>query len=451
MAELSVAHRMALGQLIGGVPDRTLRMLSLAVAGMPGDKARDLELMLSQESIHRARRARGFGALAPLFHPRPDGVEAMTFPAGVLPRLWNLAAAREQDLLPLLDTDDDREASRTAAVCGRLYASAAAAVRDQPEAVWPAGLCDPESRARGLIDLGHACDFGGLVHRALPSLKAWVGRPDGDQLAELRLLIRDASAMTSDGAQRLLDILFAHLADAALVLRLVVHTSSAAAREAFLSESELATFVERLIAGVQVRAQRVSAFQPGHPIASLRADLIWCADVLQELDATIHLDREGPWGKTLRDARVRIGKRLGELLSGVTRVVDKTTPMQKVQTAGRMTRAVPRLEIAIEPKLVQAATDALAMVALLRNLAAPFGCEAQRGALIQSLTVQLSEYGDLVIEEVNAGDAPEETPALERAAMAARFLEQIGAVTEARAVRRRAAVAGGPAPMKRSA
>ena len=451
MDELSVAHRIALSQLVASVPDRTLRQLTLAVAGMPGDKARDLELILAAESTDRVRRSRGFAALAPLFRLRPDGVEATIFPAGVMPRLWKVAAAREPHLLSMLDTDDDREASRTAAVCGRLYAAAAAAVRDQPDVVWPAGLSDAATRARGLEDLSHCCDFGGLIHRALPSLQAWVGRPDGDQIAELRLLIRDASAMTPDGAQRLLDILFSHLADAALVLRLVVHTSNVAARGAFLSESELATFVDRLIAGVEARGLRVSAFKAGDPIGGLQADLTWCADVLQELDGTVHLDREGTWGKTLRDTRVRIGKRLGELLSAVARVVDKTTPMHKVQTSGRMTRNAPRLDEAIEPAVVQAATDALAIVALVRNLAAPFGCEAQRTALVQSLTVQLSGYGNLIIEEVNAGDALDERLALNRAAMAGRFLEQIGAVTEARAVRRRAAVAGGPPSLKRSA
>ena len=451
MAGLSVAHRMALGQLIVGVPDRTLRMLTLAVTGMPGDKARELELMLSEEGTDRLRRAQGFAAIAPLFRPRPDGVEATTFPASILPRLWKLAAAREPDLLSMLDTRDEREFNRTAAVCGRLYASAAAAVRDQAEAVWPANFSDPEVRLKGLEDLGHCCDFGALVHRALPSLKTWVGRPDGDQIAELRLLIRDASAMTHDGAQRLLDILFAHLADAALVLRLVVLTSSAAANEGFLSASELAIFVDRLIAGIETRGQRVSAFKVGDPVDGLQADLSWCADVLQELDATVHLDREGVWGKKLRDTRVQIGKRLGELLSSVTRVVDKTMPMQKVRTAGRMTRSAPLLIDAVEPEQVQAATEALAILALIRNLAAPFGCEAPRSALLQTLTAQLSEYGDLVIEEVNAGDVLDEKMALGRAAMAARFLEQIGAVTEARAVRRRAAVAGGPTTLKRSA
>ncbi|QTC91408.1 hypothetical protein [Brevundimonas goettingensis] len=451
MTELSVAHRMALGQVVEGVPDRTLRQLALAVSGMPGGKARALEEMLAAETIDRVRRARGFAALTPLFRPRADGVEATTFPPGVLPRLWKIASSREPNILPLLDEDDDREAARTAAVCARLCATAAAAVRDRPAEVWPVALGDPTLRDKGLEDLAHCCDFGGLVYRALPSLQAWVGRPDGDQVAELRLLVRDASEMLPDGAERLMDILFAHLADASLILRLMVHTSTAAARGAFLSESELAVFVDRLVVGMETRSARIVAFKPGESIETLCADLQWCADVLKELEATVQVDREGDWGKRLREVRVRVGKRLGELLSGVSKLVDKAVPMHKVQTSGRMTRNAPNLDIALDPAIVQVAHDAVRMVGMVRNLAGPFGCEAQRSALIQSLTVQLSSYADLIIEDVNAGDAPDETAAIERAGMAADFLEQIAALTEARAIRRRTAVAGGPATMKLSA
>lgn len=451
MTELSVAHRMALGQMIEGVPDRTLRQLTLAVSGMPGGKARALEEMLAAETIDRVRRARGFAALTPLFRPRADGVEATTFPPGVLPRLWKIASSREPNILPLLDEDDDREAARTAAVCARLCATAAAAVRDRPDEVWPSTLGDPARREKGLEDLAHCCDFGGLVYRALPSLQAWVGRPDGDQVAELRLLVRDASEMLPDGAERLMDILFAHLADASLILRLMVHTSTAAARGAFLSESELAVFVDRLVVGLETRRDRIVAFKSGDPIETLCADLQWCADVLKELEATVQVDREGDWGKRLREVRVRVGKRLGELLSGVSKLVDKAVPMHKVQTSGRMTRNAPNLEMVLDSATVTAAHDAAKMVGMVRNLAGPFGCEAQRSTLVQTLTVQLSSYADLIIEDVNSGDAPDETAAINRAGMAADFLEQIAALTEARAIRRRTAVAGGPATMKLSA
>ncbi|NBW09031.1 MAG: hypothetical protein EBR82_13500 [Caulobacteraceae bacterium] len=448
MAELSVAHRMALAQVVEGVPDRTLRQLSLAVSGMPGDKARALEAMLAAESIDRVRRARGFAALTPLFRARADGIEATTFPPGILPRLWKIASSREPNLLPLLDDDDEREIARTTAVCNRLYANAAAAVRDRPADVWPVSLGDAAAREKGLEDLAHCCDFAGLVYRALPSLKAWVGRPNGDQVAELRLLVRDASEMLPDGAERLMDMLFAHLADASLVLRLMIHASTSASRGNLLSESELAVFIDRLVAGLEGRCDRIVAFRIGDAPQGLKDDLEWCAEVFKELEATVHLDREGDWGKRLREVRVRIGKRLGEVLSGVTKLVDKATPMHKVQTSGRMTRKAPHLELPLDPATVQSAKDALKMVGLVRGLAGAFGCEAQRSALVQSLTVHLSSYADLIIEDVNSGDAPDETQAVDRAALMADLLEQIDALTEARAIRRRTAVAGGPAPMK---
>jgi hypothetical protein len=113
-----------------------------------------------------------------------------------------------------------------------------------------------------------------------------------------------------------------------------------------------------------------------------------------------------------------------------------------------MTRNAPKLDVELDPVTIQAAQDGLRMVGLVRNLAGPFGCEAQRSTLVQNLTVQLSSYADLIIEDVNSGDAPDEAAAIERAAMVAGFLEQISALTEARAVRRRTAVAGGPAPVK---
>ena len=103
MTGLTVAHRAALAQVIGGVPDRTLDQLALMVAGMPGDRARGLEELLADETRDRRRRDRAFAPLAPLFQPRPDGVAANVFPGPVMGRLWKAASAREPELLPALD------------------------------------------------------------------------------------------------------------------------------------------------------------------------------------------------------------------------------------------------------------------------------------------------------------------------------------------------------------
>ena len=450
MAELSVEHRIALTHLLDAVPDRMLRQLMLMVAGMSGDRARAFEVLLDEVTIDRRRRTRAFATLAPLFQTRADGVDAISFPAAVFGRLWRIASANQADMLPLLDDHDDRQATRVSAVCVRICQAAASAVRDQPDLVWPLRGGNPAERDAALTELAQCCDLGALMQRALPALPAWVGRPTDNQLAELRLLVRDSAEMAPDGARRLLDILFAHLADASLILRLVVHASDAARRESFLRESELAIFVERLLKAVEVRVARTRAFTPGQPLEGLKADLAWMAETLTELDATLNLQPDSVWGKQTHDARRLVSEKLTGILVGVDRAIDRVLPMERVQTAGRMTRAMPLLTAAIDPGARETAEGIIAVVGAVRTLAGAFGCEARRHDVTEALKLRLVDYADLALEEINAGDIPNEEIALARVTLAAKFLERIDAAQEARAVRRRVAVAGGPPVLNRA-
>lgn len=446
MADLSVAHRAALAQVIENVPDRTLRQLALAVGGMPGERARTLEAMLTEATLDRARRARGMAALAPMFRARPDEVGSLRFPPQVLPRLWKIVAAGQTDLLAYLDPPRDYQddSHRVATVCTRLFAAAAAAVRDQADAVWPSSLGDGGLREARLDALAAACDLGGLAHRALPSLQTWIGRPNPDQVAELRLLLRDATAISTDGTQQLLEILFAHIADAPLILRLVANSSKAAGHGSFLSGSELAIFVDRLVDAAEVRAARIGKYRAGEPVEPLRADLQWISDLLSESEGTLPIQGDTTWGQRIRQLRLGVSAALGSQLGRVGKAVDKALPMARIQTAGRMTREIPQLGVSIDPATRSAAAAALDILKATRGLSGPFGCDAQRQALIVDIPAQLIAYADLAIEEINAGVVADEVLAGERVMMAADFLERIELVADARAVRRRVAVSGVP-------
>ena len=450
MAGLSVAHRIALTHLLDAVPDRMLRQLSLMAAGMSGDKARAFEVLITEAGVDRVRRGRALATLEPLFQQRADGVEATTFPPGVFGRLWRMASAEQIDMLPLLDERDDRKAGQVSAVCTRICQAAATAVRDQPDLLWPPREGeDREARDDALEELARCCDLGALMQRALPALPAWVGRPNENQLAELRILIRDSASMAPDGARRLLDILFAHLADASLILRLVVHASDAAQHESFLRQSELAVFVERLLDAVEIRTERTQAFRPGQPLDGLKADLAWMAETLGELDTTLNLQPDSVWGKRTHDARRRVSDVLTSVLVSAERAVDRALPMERVQTAGRMTRSMPMLSRPVDPDIRKTAEDILTVIGAIRTLAGAFGCEARRHEVTDALKLRLIDYADLALEEINAGDVGDEDVALARVMMAAGFLERIEAGPEARAVRRRAAVAGGPPVLAR--
>lgn len=446
MAELSVAHRAVLAQMLDRVPDRTLKTLSGAVGQMGGDKARALSLMLADETRDRRRRAVAFNPILPLFRPRPDGVQALSFPAPVLPRLWKAASSREPALLPILDDIRGREDDpRIIAVCDRICVAAAAVVRDLPDVIWPRTGVDDEARERGLDELARCFDLALLARRGLALVPSLILRPTGDQLAELRLLVRDSGEVAPDGGPRLLEILFAHLEQAPLILRLVVHSSRSAGTEGVLSESEMAGFVNRLIEAVETRVSRIAAFRPGQgdlPGDVVRSDVAWCAQTLDELDATLQMDPEGAWGKQAREARLRINRTLASMLKSTGKALDKVMPTKRVQTSGRMSREVPALEQVVPADAIEAATVLMTLVGAIRTAAQIFGCESQRLQLVTSATERIIGYVDMAIEAINAGEVDDEASALGLIETLARLLLLIEANDAARTVRRRAAAAG---------
>ena len=453
MSGLSVAHRIALAALIEQAPDDMLVKLSSVAAALPGARALELADMLADETRDRARRRLVMAPLLPMFRPRADGVEAMTFPAAVLPRLWKAGSSREPGLLPRLD----KEGPAAVAVSDRICLAAAAAVRDRPDMIWPADL-EPERRERGLADLAACLDLAHLARRGLPSLEIWLKRPDGDQIAELRLLLKDCAGIHLDGAQRVLEMLFSHLDDAVLILRIITQSSCSSGQEGFLSASELSGFIERLIAGVDTRVARIGAFRPGSDLAAVDPvieDLTWCANVLSELDVTLTLNPLSVWGKSVRDARVSLSGQLSAFLRAADRAVDKALPLERVQISGRMTRKSPQLTAPVQGETVQAARNLLKLVGAVRGPASTFGAESDRKSLVDSLIGRLTDYADQALLLVNDGEAPDELNALRLVELAARCLDLIDARPVARTVRRRAAVAGaardGSSPSSRAA
>lgn len=440
MSGLTVAHKVALAAMLERCPDAMLKTVASAVAPLPGGRAAELRMMLAEEQRDRARRQFVMAPLVPMFRSRADGIRALTFPPPVLARLWKAASNREPDLLTRLDGEEP-----SILVANRICLAAAAIVRDKPGLIWP-DETDP-ARSSGLEDLAACLDLSHMARRGLPSLEVWLKRPDGDQVAELRLLLKDCADIREDGAQRVLEILFAHLDDAVLILRVLTQSSCAVDQEDFLSASEMAGFVDRLIAGVDERALRIAAFKPAADISRVKdviADLTWCANVLAELDVTLTLNPQSVWGKSVRDGRVKIAGRLSALLRAADKAVDQALPWERVQTAGRMTRNAPQLDAPIDGETVLAARSLLRLVGSVRGPASTFGCEGDRKTLVEALTARLTDYADQVLRMINDGEAPDEARALKIMAFAAQCLDLIAATEAARTVRRRAAVAAGP-------
>jgi hypothetical protein len=296
MAALSTAHRAALTALVDQCPDAVLTRLVRVVPQMGGgERAGELMAILEEAMRNRRRRAVAFSPLLPLFQPREDGVEGLTFPRVLLGRLWSAGVQGQEAHLPLLD-ERDGSADR---VADRLCRAAAGALRDRPEQIWPTGLT-PETRERDLAELAGCLDLVPLARQAARQLPDWL-KAGGDDRTDLRLLLKDAAAVAPDGATRLIEILFAHLAEAPAILRIVTRSSAAAAREEFLEGSELADFVARIVRAVRVRTEG-AVFDPDggeEAVAATVDGLRWAADALTQIDISLETDPAGDWSREI--------------------------------------------------------------------------------------------------------------------------------------------------------
>ncbi|MEN5113881.1 hypothetical protein ABE453_07645 [Brevundimonas diminuta] len=438
MADLSVAQRAALAQLIERCPDRVLSQLSGLAGTMAGDRSAALRDMIEVEALDRRRRNIAFGPLLPMFQPRADGLPGVGFPTVVLGRLWRSAIRNEPELLPQLDRDDDL--SRM--IADRLCLSAAFALRDRAGEVWP------EEATAQAQELAACLDLAATARRALPHLPDWINRSGPEAAAELKLALRQAAGIAPDGASRLLEIIFAHLEDARLILRIAVLAAPGGRElsvETALGESELGLFVDRILLALARRAAQAAAFDPtgsGADLDAFKADLDWCAETLAEIDVVLPLKADSAWGKAVRQARLKMALSLSERFSAAERAVDAVLPVERTALVGRMTRPAPRLDGAVEAAAADRARALAALVGLVRGPAAVFGCEAERRQTAEALTGRLAAWADEAMERLNDGQAADEAAARKRIILTAELLGLIGAREAARTVRRRLMASG---------
>lgn len=436
MSGLTAAQQKIFSALIAGLDEARLARVADAVRPLAGQRAEEMHDLVQARLRDRMRRRRVFGPLMPMFQPRQDGVEALSFPAPVLERLWIAARSVEPELLMHLDGEE----AEAAIVANRLALAASAAVRDEGETIWP----DADAAARE--DLAVCLDMLGPARRAVRALDDWLRRPDAAQITAMRLLLRDSEAIHPDGPRHLTDILFAHMDDALLLLRVLVKASSAAA----LESSELAVFVDRLMKAVQARAARIAATDLAGGLEQMVGDLDWCAGLMAELDVTLSPAPDSRWGLALRRMRQQIAGALSNVIRAAEAAVEAGLPMTRTPLAGRMTRRAPRLDAASPEDQERSTAALLKVVAGLRRTASVFGCEAERHRLVEGLTLRLIDYADEVLERVHQGEAPDPAQALKSVKRAAEWLWIIEARDVARAVRRRVATVGEVAPPVRA-
>lgn len=441
----TAAHFEAIRSLLQAAPDRALTDLAAALANAHAEAVQRVRQMLVDEQNDRVTRRAVFAPLTPMFEPRPGAMAGPTFPKRVMQSLWRALRASDAALIAAAEEarQDWRKGDPTPPEFDRLCARAAALLGERPQEMFP------EGDAARLRELVLYLGLAPIARQALLHLPGWVTRLTEERAAVLKLTLKDAAAVAPDGVPRLLDVLFGHLPEPALILRLIAAATDRAG-DRYLAESELAGFGERLLAEVDARMDRLKTFDPDTGPKGARAaadDVAFMCAVLAEFEQSVELSREGPWGKRVAAARTALAATMESRLRDVEEAVSVALPTQNVRVAGRVNRAAPKVAAGPDLRAVERAHALATLLDASRSSAAVGGYGSLRNSVAEKLAERLEAYADEVVHLLVHGEAPDEARARAYLEIAAQFIGLARDAKAAQVVRRRAAAAGNDAPL----
>lgn len=431
MAELTSAHRAALTEVISRCPDHVLTLLETAVADMPGARAEAVRLMMYGEIRDRQRRDRVFRPVLPLFQPRSDGMSGFILPVSLRDRLWQCAKRNEPELLPKLDNDDDLARM----IADRLCQTAASALRDFGDDVWPEGaVLDRRKLARIL-------DVAGIARLSLRRLPDWQGRIDAEEAAELKLALRQAAQVGESGPECLMEIYYAHLREGLQILRLAEHAAVLGSPSSSLADGAFSEFVDRVLETLVQKADRTAAFdlsEGPQGVLDFRNRLQWVAAAFKEFEVVVAPRPDTVWARTLRNQKLRLSIDLAERFREADEAVDALLPQEKTTLAGRMTRAVPHLEAPLDDEQVEKARLLVGILSTAHGPAMSIGCETERRQSVEGIIGRISNWSGEALDRLARIElADGGRLARRRLQVMVDLLQLVGAKDAARTVRRR--------------
>lgn len=392
--------------LIKTLPQASLRSLELAL-GLTKDEALiEVRELISVELEFRYAKEAVFAPYLPLFETRPDGLNAVEFPQWLLDNLWRALENHETELyqqsrfaLRGLRAEDP-----TPVVFFRLVTSAAAICRDHP------GEILPKTPARGdaeeVAEFAHYLDLHRIVRTVLAKLPDFLGRIDAEKAAALRLMFKDACAISEEGGTRFMEVIFSHLDDGAQIIKFIA-TVSDRPNDRFLAESELADFGERILERIEEGLGELKAFLGGKGDVNLTGAGERVAQSLGQLHSFSHyieLTRDGPWSKRVAEAHKQIASLVETRLKGAERIFEDVLVMKSERVYGRVKKDVPRMDKYPKPETIERARNCAAFIRDVRATANNGGYATLHTKTVQTLEALLDTYFEALLDIANGED-----------------------------------------------
>jgi hypothetical protein len=446
MAVLSQQRASVVRALIEAAPDSAVQSLDAALSGeAAGGSLSSVKAIVSAEMQDRALRDAVFEPLAPLFAPRQDGFDQLMFPRPAFSRMWRALKALQPDEIAFAAALPPRryDSDEPPPVYDELCRLAAQALRvGEGEFAALAELLK-NFRPGGDVELLACLDLAPIARNALRQLPGWLARMTDERQAVARLMFKDAVALSDDAGPRLLEILFAHLAEPWTILR-IMSAVMLKPGDRYASSSELADFGVRLLRDIDRRAAQIKGFDynAGAEAGREAAEALRiAAAVAAEFEQSLVMNRDGPWGERLAKQKQALAASAEGHLRKLEKTVAAALPMQPVRINGRAMGSEPRLESPPDAAAVRRAQALLAFFSGIRSTAAQSGYGSIRAKVQEETSHGLDTYLEELLAILHSGECEHMDNARLYLEVVAEFIGLMHDEQAAQIVRRRAAAA----------
>lgn len=391
--------------LVKTLPQSSLRSLELALGVTKDQALTEVRELVSLELEFRYAKEAVFAPYLPLFEERADGLNAVEFPHWLLDNIWRALEVREPELY-----HESRYAVRglraedpPPVVFFRLVTAAAALCRETPLDILP--KTPAKGDAEEVAEFSHYLDLHRLSRTALSKLPEFLGRIDADKATALRLLFKDACAISDEGGTRFMEILFANLEEGAQIIKFIA-TVSDRPNDRFLAESELADFGERILEKIEEGLADLKAFMTGKggDMGDAGDRVALSLNQLQSFSHYIELTRDGPWSKRVAEAHKQIASLVEARLKGAERIFSDVLVMKSERVYGRVKREVPKMDKPPAPEALERARTCALFLRSVRNTANAGGYATLHTKTVQALEAEMDSYFETLLDIANGED-----------------------------------------------
>ncbi len=412
MAQLTEAKAALLRTMLGASPDTVIRSLTQALSS-DGPYAASLaavRVLVETEAQDRRVRNTVFAPVAPLC--RPSAFAVVTFPSQALSLMWKgLKQAQPNETAHAASLIVDwREEHASLEVYDVLCEMALAGLRERREGHFAAVVEACDAARPGLSNALIQClSLARVTRPCIERLPDWLGRMTSEKTAELRLAYRDVVTVAEDAGPQFFEMLAAHLAEPWQILRVISGVMDRPT-DAYMSGSELATFAERLLDGVDADLAAISKFSGAAGSAGARqvASVIDSATrQLAEIEQCIALSPNGPWGRRVAAQKRTLALSVEGHLRAIDDQVGKALPLQTIRLGPRTLKGIPRLTTDPDPAAIDKAVALLTFAHEIRNSAADGGYASTRAKVLEAIEKRLDEYVEDLLDHLRTPPAPD--------------------------------------------